>query len=169
MSKLIPSVNLQCEYTVWFHSSSDNDWSISSYHEIINFVSVKDFWLVTDCILSKSKMLLNGMFFIMKKGIKPIWEDPENTNGGYISWKLEKEDVTSAWENLSSLFVIGDLGDFTQFKPTGISISPKKNNNIIKLWVADDISADKFDNVKLSDNCIFKDYLKLYKSHTVLT
>lgn len=105
------------------------------------------------------------MFFIMKQGIKPMWEDPRNAKGGCISWKIEKPDVPRAWENVSALFITKDLGDFNKFNPTGISISPKKNNNIIKLWVANEISQYELENIKMSNNCIFKDDLRLFKLH----
>jgi hypothetical protein len=78
---------------------------------------------------------------------------------------VEKVDVPSAWENMSALFVTKDLGGFNKFTPTGISISPKKNNNIIKLWVANEISQYELDTIKMPDDCLFKDDLKLYKSH----
>lgn len=156
---------LHSAFTLWFHSSSDNDWSIASYHEIFSFSTPEEFWTMNKAVIDRSKMLLNGMFFIMRHGIKPIWEDPKNASGGCISWKLEKPDVAAAWENMAALFITKDLGDFNKYIPTGISISPKKNNNIIKLWVAKDITTYDFENAKMSDNCIFKDDLKLYKSH----
>lgn len=156
---------LPTTYTLWFHSSSDNDWTIGSYHEIFSFSTPEEFWTVNEAILSKSKMLLNGMFFIMKQGIKPMWEDSRNSKGGCVSWKLEKPDVPSAWENMAALFITKDLGDFNKFIPTGISISPKKNNNIIKLWVANEISQYELEHISMSSNCLFKDDLKLYKSH----
>jgi translation initiation factor 4E len=156
---------LPTTYTLWFHSSSDNDWTIGSYHEIFSFSTPEEFWTVNEVILSKSKMLLNGMFFIMKQGIKPMWEDSKNSKGGCVSWKLEKPDVPSAWENMAALFVTKDLGDFNKFIPTGISISPKKNNNIIKLWVANEISQYELEHLTMSQHCLFKDDLKLYKSH----
>ena len=153
-------------YTLWFHSSSDNDWTIASYHEIFNFSTPEEFWTLNKAVINRSKMLLNGMFFIMRQGIKPMWEDPRNAKGGYVSWKVEKPDVPAAWENIAALFITRDLGCFNKFIPTGISISPKKNNNIIKLWVATDITPYEFENIKMSENCNFKDDLKLYKSHT---
>lgn len=165
MASLTLNSPLPTTYTLWFHSSSDNDWTIGSYHEIFSFSTPEEFWTVNEAILDKSKMLLNGMFFIMKQGIKPMWEDARNAKGGCISWKVEKPDVPSAWENMCALFVTKELGGFNKYNPTGISISPKKNTNIIKLWVANEISQYELDNIKMPDACLFKDDLKLYKSH----
>jgi hypothetical protein len=159
------NTDLPLKYTLWFHSSSDTDWSMASYHEIFSFSTPEEFWTMNKSLMDRSKMLLNGMFFIMRHGIKPMWEDPKNAGGGYISWKLDKPVVADAWENMSALFITRDLGEFSKYNPTGISISPKKNNNIIKLWVANEITPYEFENVKMSPNCIFKDDLKLYKSH----
>jgi translation initiation factor 4E len=152
-------------YTLWFHSSSDNDWTIASYHEIMNFSSADEFWTVNKAVQDRSKMLLNGMFFIMRQGVKPIWEDSVNAKGGCISWKFDKDAVPAAWENMSAMFITQNLGDFSKYSPTGISISPKKNTNIIKLWVAKEISPYELENAKLPVECLFRDDLRLFKTH----
>ena len=86
-------------YTLWFHSSSDNDWTINSYHEIFSFATPEEFWTLNEAILNKSKMLLNGMFFIMKQGIKPMWEDIDNQNGGGFSFKVHNKNIEQVNKN----------------------------------------------------------------------
>ena len=36
------------------------------------------------------KLLLECMFFIMKNDIAPVWEAPENIDGGCFSFKIQK-------------------------------------------------------------------------------
>lgn len=153
-------------FTLWFHSSSDQDWSIDSYHEIFNFNSVDEFLTLLMAINTRPKMLLNGMFFIMRQGVKPTWEDPVNRDGGCFTWKVEKEDVLSAWENMCMLFVSGDLNQvFDRFGFNGISISPKKTNNILKVWLRDNPSTQDTTSLAMPANCIFNTAPRLYKAH----
>ena len=65
----------------------------------------------------------------------PIWEDQENLNGGCWSFKLSKKDTYKAWMELA-VFLIGEtlfLGD-NKMDINAISISPKKNFSILKIW-----------------------------------
>jgi len=153
-------------FTLWFHSSSDQDWSLNSYHEIFNFNTVNEFMTLLMAINTRPKMLLNGMFFIMRQGIKPTWEDPLNRDGGCFTWKVEKEDVLSAWENMCMLFVSGELNQvFEKYGFNGISISPKKINNILKVWLRDNPSEEEITNLVMPINCNFGTVPRLYKSH----
>ena len=166
-SKFEKSMDLKLNhiYTLWFHSSMDNNWNLESYHEILQFQNVKDFFTINECLINRPKMLLNGMFFIMKENIKPMWEDPENKEGGFISWRVEKEDVNSIWENLCALFMTGSFTELDKYGLNGISISPKKNTNIIKLWIKNKITEEELKNINLPNECIFKDELKLFKGY----
>ena len=163
--RLIMDFKFNNAYTLWFHSSMDNDWSLESYHEILQFQNVKDFFTINNCLINRPKMLLNGMFFIMKENIKPIWEDTENKEGGFISWRVEKEEVSSVWENLSVLFMSSSFTELDKYGLNGISISPKKNTNIIKLWIKNKITEEDLKNITLPNECIFKNELKLFKSY----
>ena len=72
-------------------------------------------------------MLLNGMFFIMKNDINPVWTDEVNRDGGCISWKIEKYNSLDYWENLLMLFVTDNLPtELNKYNINGISINPKK-------------------------------------------
>jgi translation initiation factor 4E len=159
------SIKLNYTYTLWFHSSMDNDWSLESYHQILQFDNIKDFFNIIECLVNRPKMLLNGMFFMMKDDIKPMWEDKENKNGGFISWRVEKENVDSVWENLCALFISESFLELEKYGLNGISISPKKNTNIIKLWIKHKITDDELKSIRLPSECIFKNELRLFKSY----
>lgn len=164
------SAVFQETYTLWFHSSSDVDWSIDSYHEIFNFNTVDEFLTLLMAINTRPKMLLNGMFFIMRQGVKPTWEDPINRDGGCFTWKVEKEDVLAAWENMCMMFVTGELNPiFDKYGFNGISISPKKTNNILKVWLRDNPSDNDSNTLEMPVNCNFNKTPRLYKSHQSTT
>ena len=75
----------------------------------------------------------------MRTGIKPIWEDPKNRHGGCFSYKVANKSVYEVWRELSYVLV-GDTISKTasaSANVTGITISPKKNFCIIKVWMND--------------------------------
>tara|TARA_A100001015_G_C14649078_1_gene578469 strand:- start:325 stop:705 length:381 start_codon:yes stop_codon:yes gene_type:complete len=77
------------------------------------------------------------MIFVMKNNIKPIWEDTENAKGGCFSYKISLENVYDVWKKLN-YYLLGEtlIEDIDVLKSiNGISISPKKNYCIIKLWI----------------------------------
>ena len=77
-----------------------------------------------------------GMFFLMKDNIKPIFEDEKNINGGYWSMRINKKDTVELWRQIIYYLVIeGILENNDEEKNiNGISIGPKINNCIFKIW-----------------------------------
>ena len=50
---------------------------------------------------NKPKNLLGGSeVFLFKDGIKPLWEDPKNQNGGCFFLHIKKTFANKLWENL---------------------------------------------------------------------
>ena len=76
----------------------------------------------------------------MKEGIMPTWEDPQNIEGGCISIKLSLNEAVELWNKIS-VYLVSDSFDG---KINGISISPKKNFNIIKIWVKEEINMNTY-------------------------
>jgi|TARA_B110001469_G_C9639435_1_gene321290 hypothetical protein len=81
--------------------------------------------------------LQNGMFFIMRDDIFPTWEDPDNREGCCVSFKVPGDTLRFEWNSL----MIRVLGESIHKDPdrhmevTGLSIAPKKEFNIIKVWL----------------------------------
>ena len=75
----------------------------------------------------------------MREGIIPTWEDPKNRNGGCFSYKVANKNVTDVWKELSYVLVGASISNLIPFvtSVTGITISPKKNFCIIKIWMTD--------------------------------
>ena len=130
--------SLPREFSFWYHNPNDTNWSIESYHEILNFKTVEEFWVLMSNI--NDYLIENGMFFIMKEDIKPIWEDELNINGGCTSLRVNKIGCKDIWVKYLVYFISNNLDS----KINGISISPKKNFNIIKLWFSEEINQDEF-------------------------
>lgn len=149
-------------WTLWYHSIDNNDWTNKSYNKIIDIHNLYDVKILIDNL--KSNHLQNAMFFMMKDNIFPTWEYPDNREGCSISFKVPASNLKNNWDLLLKNIFTGNIfkGDYNN-KLNGISISPKKEFNIIKLWL--------HDNDKDYDNYIneYPPYLikskSLYRKH----
>lgn len=152
-------------YNVWFHDANDNNFELDTFEHITSITTISDYIILNDVLKNNYKMLLNGMFFVMKNNINPLWTDDYNKNGGCISWKIDKHNSLEYWCNFFLLFITDNLPqELNDYNITGISINPKKNCNIFKLWVGKDINAYVINNIDLTSKCLFNNSLKLYKS-----
>jgi len=128
--------NLQNKWILWFHSITDNQWGKSSYQEIHEISSLFDYKYLTDTF--QQDHYQNGMFFCMKENIFPNWEDPDNRNGGCLSFKIPSTKIVEEWDKLFLKCITGKiLSEGHEDEINGISISPKKEFNIIKIWFKD--------------------------------
>ena len=77
------------------------------------------------------------MLFLMRQGIKPIWEDEKNRNGGCFSYKVANKNVYEVWRDLTYVLIGESISNNIVFvnSVTGITISPKKNFCIVKIWM----------------------------------
>ena len=124
------------KYILWFHNLNTSDWSFESYQKIYEIKNIYNFWSVYNNHYS----LNNGMYFLMKKDIKPLYECDENKYGGYWSIKLNN-NVFKIWLNLCLDFV-GNVLDKNNIV-NGLSISFKNKFYIIKIW----INNSKYNNI----------------------
>lgn len=124
---------LKSKYVFWSHDLSNKDWSINGYDKICNISTVSEFWKLYNNIPKLG--YLKNSFFIMRDGIEPIWEHPSNRNGGFCTLKVNINNCLNLFEDLSVRLVCDTiLSNFDNDEINGISISPKSNWAIIKIW-----------------------------------
>jgi len=128
---------LSDKWTLWAHLPHNTDWSINSYIKIYTFKTVEETATVIETL--PAILVENCMLFLMREGIKPTWEDPKNRNGGCFSYKVSNKNVYRAWKDLCYVVVGDTISKNISFvnNLTGITISPKKNFCVIKIWMAD--------------------------------
>ena len=127
---------LSCGWTLWCHLPHDTDWSLKSYIKLYYFNTVEQAVSVTEML--PPKLVMNCMLFLMREGITPIWEDVRNRNGGCFSYKVSNKDVSDCWRQLTYVLVGNSISVNKTVLPVvnGITISPKKNFCIVKIWLA---------------------------------
>jgi hypothetical protein len=126
--------DLSEKWTLWFHKVNDNDWSFESYIKVLDVHRYFDLLF----LLKDLDNITAGMFFLMREGIKPIFEDPQNIHGGYWSLRITKKESHLMWSKIIYLICMNRLviGNSTK-EIHGISVSPKINNCIFKIWNSD--------------------------------
>ena len=150
-------------WVLWFHDPLNNNWDIDSYVKVFSFNTIEQFWELF--ILLDYKKVQEGMFFIMKENIEPLWENKMNINGGCWSYKITKHDVYNAWLELSIALCCENITKDSEYSKNinGISISPKKTFCILKIWNNDskisstNLLSKKIPNLFVSQ-CIFKSH-----------
>jgi Eukaryotic initiation factor 4E len=155
------------KWTMWAHLPHDTDWSIGSYKKIYTMKTVEETIALAETL--PDVLVKNCMLFLMKEGIKPIWEDPKNRAGGCFSYKIPNKSVYEVWKDLSYVLVGETISSQSSFvtNVTGITISPKKNFCIIKIWMSN--CANQNPNIVTSDvkgmtsnGCLFKKHTPEY-------
>lgn len=149
-------LKLSHKYILWSHDIFNKDWTLSSYSNLLTISDVSQFWKLFN---NFDKMGIKyNHFFLMKEGINPTWEDIANRNGGICSFRVELNKSIEVWEELNIRMMCHTLND-NDDDINGISICPKNNWAIIKIWNRDknnDLSKtinhdilDKFSNLSI--------------------
>jgi hypothetical protein len=123
--------NLNDKWVIWYHKLHDDNWKIDSYKKVFEFNTVEQFWNAYHQLLP---MMNRGIILIMKEGILPIWECPENIDGCSISYLSDnlRRDWKELWMGLVSNCLLEKKGVLN-----GISSTPKFRKYLFKIWLKD--------------------------------
>ncbi len=144
MSEMSSRMELDSKYhtfndvwTMWAHLPHDTDWSIKSYKKIMDITCVESIFELEKIV--PDVMIQNCMLFCMRKNIIPTWEDVNNRDGGSFSFKISNSNIYQIWNevlmNLTTEMLIND--EIESKSINGITVSPKKNFCIMKIWMKD--------------------------------
>lgn len=149
-------------WTLYFHDNSAT-WDNASFKNIATIGSVEDFCKIYK-ILNKDNYWLKGMFFIFRDDIMPRWEDSNNINGGCFSYKIATQEADEKWFDLCGKVLSETLSSKECYNTNinGISITPKKNANVIRIWLQN----NELVNPESYNINITKFSTLLYKKHT---
>ena len=125
---------LKNKWVLWYHSLKNKSWDNNSYVKVVEIKSLLDYKLLED--IMRINHLQNGMFFLMKNDIFPTWEDPKNRMGGCISFKYDN-NILNEWLKILLLCITENLSEYNK-EINGLSMAPKKEFNILKIWIKDD-------------------------------
>ena len=151
------------QWCLWFHSLNNEKWTKRSYKNLFKINNLFDYHFLKKTF--EKQHLQNGMFFVMidiffqhGKILIIALED-------VISYKVDSDNILDSWNKLL-LFLISEnivvnLDLFSEIN--GISIAPKKEFNIIKIWIRNDKL--NYKNLVKDINPYFEIEKSLYKKH----
>lgn len=159
-SEMIQIHELNDAWSLYHHLPTNNNWLLSGYEKVApNIHSVEQ--VISLMNLLNEHMITHSMWFMMKHDITPIWEDKQNISGGNFSYKVVNKYVYNVWKQLMFMLCGGTLcvNKNNNVFINGITISPKKNFCIIKIWlnkVIHDVSIiNNIDNL-MNHGSVFK-------------
>ncbi|VVC94298.1 unnamed protein product [Leptidea sinapis] len=130
---------LEYNYWMWFSRrppTRELSATISGYGEGLELVgvvgSVEQWWGLYTHLIRPCQLPPNSDLHLFKVGIKPMWEDPANVNGGKWVVKLKKAETGPAWEELcmamlGEQFLVGG-------EMCGIVLSVRFQEDRIAVW-----------------------------------
>ena len=127
-------------WTLYFHSPEETKWTLNTFINLGSMKNWHDFWTIIEAL--KPESLSDGMFFMMRDPSPPLWESSQNIRGGCYSFRYPKKDAHDIYLDYIIATMIGSITNPNN-RINGITISPKRGFNIIKLWNTD---AQKFNN-----------------------
>jgi hypothetical protein len=149
---------------MYYHLPDNKAWDLASYTVLMGSIDNAESVIALSSKLHDN-VIRNCMLFVMRDGITPMWEDKKNREGGCFSYKVSNKFVPEVWKNLfyclsgESLCNKDEHNDYVN----GITISPKKNFCIIKIWLSNTKLQDpgciiNIPNL-LKQGCLFKKHL----------
>jgi len=126
------------KWNLYYHLPQDKSWDIASYKLIMGNIERADQVVALNETIPPN-LIRFCMLFAMRKGIAPMWEDPRNRNGGCFSYKVINKHVVDVWKTLMYAMCGESLCTNPKYNRliNGITISPKKNFCIVKIWLCD--------------------------------
>jgi hypothetical protein len=156
-----PKYTLNDKWDLYYHLPDDKNWDVTSYTTMLGDIHSAEAVISINETLP-DQVIKSCMLFLMRSTIKPIWEDPKNTSGGNFSYKVVNKNVYEVWKQMFYLLCGGNLCVDTKYNEylNGITISPKKNFCILKIWLNTKEFQDpnfiaKIPNLPIQ-GCIFK-------------
>ena len=95
--------------------------------------SAQDFWRVYSHLKRPSALPIVSDYHIFKDGIRPVWEDDENKQGGKWVLRLKKGVIDRYWEDLL-LAVVGDQFAEAGEEVCGMVVSIRNGEDVLNIW-----------------------------------
>ncbi|KAK4251009.1 translation initiation factor eIF 4e-like domain-containing protein [Corynascus novoguineensis] len=128
---------LRNSWVFWFRPPISKANGFIEYEKTLHPIAVVDsvehFFKVYQHLKRPSTLPLVSDYHLFKKGIRPIWEDEENKNGGKWVVRLRKGVADRYWEDLL-LAVIGDQFGEASEEVCGVVLSVRNGEDILSIW-----------------------------------
>ncbi|XP_015605883.1 eukaryotic translation initiation factor 4E-1A isoform X2 [Cephus cinctus] len=131
---------LQNTWTLWYYENDrTKNWE-QNQREITSFDTAEDFWSLYNHIKAASELRQGCDYSMFKQGIRPMWEDDANKNGGRWLINLEKKqrvtDLDHFWLEIL-LCMIGEAFNEYSDDVCGAVVNVRPKGDKLGVWTAD--------------------------------
>jgi len=119
---------LDDKWSLWIRRHEERSWDIKTYQNAFSFNTIEDYWGLHNTIYK-----ICDMTFIMKDGIKPVFEDDKNRNGGQLTFLVPLKQSMPTWHSLGAHILTNNFCNDME-KINGFSVSLKGNKALFKIW-----------------------------------
>lgn len=144
-------------WCLYYHNPADTRWTPESYEKIGTVHTWGDFFAVMRELQDTS--IQHGMFFWMRDGIPPLYENHANIKGGCYSLRISRVRAAHYFMLYTVATLMGNVVTNPEVNTIhGISISPKRvvekhqSFNVIKIWNKDCVRFNKSEHFTCLDN-----------------
>uniref|UniRef100_A0A6U3SLU4 Eukaryotic translation initiation factor 4E n=1 Tax=Ditylum brightwellii TaxID=49249 RepID=A0A6U3SLU4_9STRA len=138
----IASLPLHHKWVLWYdnprQAPAGSSWK-DNLKKCGSFDSAEAFWQVFNNVKPASQLSVNSNYHIFREGVEPMWEDPENMEGGKFVLTIPKKDSKAGrgdeWWLFTVLAVIGETLDVGGDEVCGAVVSIRKSQDRIALWL----------------------------------
>lgn len=117
-------------------TSKNSDYE-KSIKPLCRIPSAQAFWQVYSHLKRPSALPTVSDYHFFKEGIRPVWEDEENKQGGKWTMRLKKGVADRFWEELL-LAMIGDQFAEASEEVCGAVVSVRSGEDVFSIWTKND-------------------------------
>lgn len=104
-------------------------------HPMAKCSTVEEFFTIYKSLKEPSKVPMMTDYHLFKNGIRPIWEDKENKEGGKWVLRLKKGVADRYWEEILFAAIGAQLCDDSS-QVNGVVLSVRNGEDVISIWTA---------------------------------
>eukprot|EP01135_Chromosphaera_perkinsii_P001535 Nk52_evm5s207 gene=Nk52_evmTU5s207 len=130
---------LQTEFAFWYTRKYAN--SVKSHRnyeqnmELVGrFETVEQFWATYAHMSHAGDLRKWRAYNLFRGGVKPMWEDGANREGGKWAIRLRKGIASRLWENLVLAFIGEQFRECGMDEVTGIVMSIRQREDVLSIW-----------------------------------
>jgi translation initiation factor 4E len=127
-------IALACEWSFFLffrqQGSDASDHYEDNIHLLGSFSTIPGFWALYSHLRKPNDLEPPTDYHLFRKGIRAIWEDADNVNGGKWMIRLRKGLISYYWEQL----IMALIGEQFPADVLGAVASVRVQEDIISLW-----------------------------------
>ncbi|KAF5269876.1 hypothetical protein FQA39_LY08548 [Lamprigera yunnana] len=129
---------LENSWVLWYYDKTYSSNWMNNLREIRSFKTIEDFWSLYNNVKTPSSLKQGCDYSVFKRGIKPMWEDPANKNGGRwlisLDKRLRNSDLDMLWRD-TMLCLIGEAFENPN-EVCGATVNIRPRGDKIGLWTS---------------------------------